>query len=143
MPSGIAVATALRPEMRPGVIELIDLALLHLQLAKVDCAAIDSRWCTGLEALHGQTGALELLREMGSGRLACSAARHVRISADVDSTTQEGSRRNNDAACAELSALESLNAGETVATENQARDGTLNRLQVGLLLDEEAHRTAV
>src|ERR1700704_2950354 len=54
MPGGGPLSALLRPEMRPGIIELFDLTLLDFQSGIVDGSAIDTRRCSGLEARDGK-----------------------------------------------------------------------------------------
>jgi hypothetical protein len=50
--------------VRPGVIELLYLALLPFQQFAVDGPTVDSWWRSGLEPRHFQAGMLELFGEM-------------------------------------------------------------------------------
>src|SRR4051812_45891810 len=64
MPRVFAGPSRLAPEVRPRVIELLDLALLSLHHAVIDGPSVDARRCSCLEPLDDETDALELLGEM-------------------------------------------------------------------------------
>src|SRR5687767_861282 len=82
--------SALRaPEMRPGIIELLDLALLDLQRRVVNGASIDTRRSSGLESGDGQPSLLELFSEVSSRSFPGSTAGEMCLRSDVDSTAQE------------------------------------------------------
>src|SRR5688572_17938521 len=57
-------ATRLGPEMRPGIIELLDFAFLTLERRVVHRPAIDPGWRPSLEARNRKPHSIELLREM-------------------------------------------------------------------------------
>src|SRR6059058_6212347 len=85
-----------RPEMRPGVIELLDLALLTLQVAPAYRASVDTRWRSRLEACDLEASLLQLLGEVRRGRLAGPPAGHRRRRADVNSSSQKRASRDYD-----------------------------------------------
>src|SRR5256885_15838230 len=90
MPRFITTPPPVGPEVRPRVIELLDLAFLDLQLTEIDGATVDSWRRAGLKTRDSQARVLELLRQMGSCRLACSAAGDVSVGPDVNTAAQKG-----------------------------------------------------
>src|SRR6267378_5746851 len=58
MPNSVSTASLRGPEVRPGIVELFDLALLDFQCGIVDGASIDPRWSSGLEPGDDQSGLL-------------------------------------------------------------------------------------
>src|SRR5262249_43530210 len=120
-----AAAPGLLPEMRPRVVELFDLTVLLLHHAVVDGATVDARRRSGLEPLDDETDSLELLREVGRGRLARSAARDLRVRADVNPSAQERAGRDHDGRCTEAPSLECLDAEHRLrgVVDEQSGDG--------------------
>jgi len=66
MARSISVTSLPGPEVRPRVIELLDLAFLDFQLAEIDRAAVDAWRRAGLESSDRQAGVLELFRQVSS-----------------------------------------------------------------------------
>jgi hypothetical protein len=111
-------------EVAPAVVELRELAVLPLQPAEVDRAAIDPRRGAGLEATHREPRALQLLGEMSGRRLARPPAGDAGGGADVDAAAQERAGGDDHAARAEAAPLERLDAG-TRAPPSQERRATV------------------
>src|SRR5665647_1450775 len=101
----------LLPEMRPRIIELIDLALLPFHSREIHSTAIDSRWSSGLETRYFKPGVLQLFGQMCRGRFTSSSACDVGVGADVDPAVQKGSGCDDDTTRGERTAFESLDAG--------------------------------
>ena len=96
------------PKVRPGVVELFDLAVLHLEIRVIHRPAINARRRARLEARNLKAHFLQLLREMDRGRLTCAATRDLCRGADVDASAQEGARGDHDRARAEAPSLDSF-----------------------------------
>src|SRR5262245_39532731 len=105
-----AVTPRLPPEMRPGIVELFDLAVLSLQGTVVDRPTVDSGRGPGLEPRYAQADLLQLFSEVCRCRLARATARHLGPGANVNAAAQEGPCCDNDGASAEPSALQCLDA---------------------------------
>src|SRR5205085_10360712 len=101
-------ATRRVPEVRPGVIELLDLTLLPLQSCDIDGPAVDARGRSGLEALDDEAGLLELLGEMSHCRFARATTGDLRLRADVNAAAKKRSGRDDDGAGAEAPAFQRL-----------------------------------
>jgi hypothetical protein len=125
--------------VRPGKVELFDLAFLSHQHVPSYRPTVDARWRTGLEAGHFEPGRLELLCEVGGGRLPGSPAGQRCRRADVDATAQEGAGGDHHSARAEPAPFESLHAGEPAPVEEQPSDGTLERLDTRMRFDQRAN----
>src|SRR5437868_3949463 len=134
-----------RPEVRPGIIELIDFALLDFESRVIDGATVYSGWRPGLEACDCQASVLELFCEVNACRFACASARDLSSSSDVHSPAQERPSGDDDTHCTEASAFDCLDSGEvTVAfSEEQAGNRPLDCLQVGLLLQQRPDGAAI
>src|SRR4051794_38590647 len=110
MPSSIGLASRTGPEVRPRVIELLNLAFLDFQLAEIDRTAVNARRRTGLEAGDCQACTFQLFRQVSRCRFPCPAAGKACIGTDMDSTAQKRSRRDHDATRAEFPAFERLDS---------------------------------
>jgi len=145
MPGSDALTTLLVPEVRPRIIELLDLTLLGLERGIVDRPAIDARRCSGLEARDRKTRLLQLLRKVCSRGLTSSATGDTSLDADMNPTAQESTRSDYNAFCAEASPLEGLNAEYTlfVRCKKEACNGSLHGLKVCLLFEEGSDGSAV
>src|SRR5688500_18914912 len=84
------------PEVRPGVVELVDLALLPLQRREIHRSSIDARRRPRLEATYDETEQLELLCEINRRQLARPPAGYPCVRPDVNASTQEGAGRDHD-----------------------------------------------
>jgi hypothetical protein len=102
------------PEVRPRIIELLDLTLLDLECGIIDRPAIDARRCSGLEARYRKTSLLQLLRKVCGRGLSSSSTGDTSLDADMNPTVQESTRSDYNAFCAEPPALEGLNAEYTL-----------------------------
>ncbi len=80
----IGATSRVRPEVRPGKIEVLDLALLPRQQVETHRPAVDARRCARLEARHLQTHALQLLGQVGGRGLAGTTAGERRRGPYVD-----------------------------------------------------------
>src|SRR4051812_27553277 len=124
-------STRCTPEVRPAVVELLNFAVLYLELREIDGSTIDSRRRPRLEARHGEARFLELLGEMRAGCLTRSPTRDLGSGADVNLAAEEGAGGNHHAIRSEPSTFDRLNAGEASAArrEHQPCDRSLNRLK--------------
>src|SRR5438477_4864418 len=86
-----------RPEVRPGIIELIDFALLDFESRVIDRATVYSGWRSGLEACDYEPSVLELFCEVSACRFPCASARDLSSSSDVHSPAQERPSGDDDA----------------------------------------------
>src|SRR5438270_2213687 len=114
MASQQALTALLRPEVRPRIVELLDFTLLDIERRIVNRATIDPRRRPGFEASDGKTSIFELLGEVSARGLACSSARDLCRSADMDLAAQECSGSNDYAISAKTSSLDRLDTGNTV-----------------------------
>jgi hypothetical protein len=117
--------------VRPAIVELLDFALLDLELSEIDRSTIDSRWRAGLEACYGETRFFELLRQMRTGCLTRPPTRDLGCRPDVNLAAKEGAGSNDHAAGSEPSAFDRLSSGQasTAGREYQSGDRSLNRLK--------------
>jgi hypothetical protein len=145
MPGGGALTSLLVPEVRPRIIELLNLAFLDLERGIVDRSAIYTRWCPGLEARHGKTSSFQLFCKVCGRGLTRSSTGNTSLNADVNPTAQESTRSYYDAFGAEAPPFQGLNANYTlfVSCKNKACDSSLHGLKVRLLLEEGSHRSAI
>ena len=106
------------PEMRPGIVELFDLAFLPLKHGVVHASAIDARRRTCLEARNLETDARKLLCEMRRRGLSGATARHFGVRPDVNSPTEKGSGRYDDRLGAESPSFERLDTEDHVVVQD-------------------------
>ena len=125
------------------VVELLDLAVLASSFGEVDRATVDARRRAGLESRDLEPERLELLGEMRRGRLAGAAARErvvvpmwmrPRRKVPVVMTTRRAPKRRP-------SSVSMPTTRSSV--DEEARDGALNRVETGVLLEQGAHRATV
>ena len=90
MSCGVTTSARRFPEVRPRIIELIDLAVLSLEPGVINGSAIDTRRRTCLEPRHCQASMLELLSKMSRGIFSRSAAGDARVCANMDPSAEEG-----------------------------------------------------
>ena len=145
MPGSEAVMALLDPEVRPRIIELLDLAFLDLQSGVVDGSAIDAWRCPRLKARHRKTSLLELLRKVRGGRLTSSSPGNTRLGADMNPAVKESARSDYNAFCSKAPPLEGLNAeyAPFVRREKEPGDSSLHGLESCLLLEERSDCAAV
>src|SRR5438477_5641866 len=132
-----------RPEVGPRVIELLDLAVLALQVRQIDGSPIDTRRRPGLEARNLQPELLELLGEMDRGRLAGPAAGDLCLGPDVDASAQERARRHHDGTRPEATSFERFDALYFVALDPQPGNRSLHGAQRRMLLQQTPNGTPV
>lgn len=123
--------------MRPGVVEVIDLAVLRRQPAEVDGAAVDARGRAGLEPGHLEPGLVQLLRQVGHGGLPRPATGEAGLRADVDAAAEEGPGGDDHGLGGEAPALDRLDTGDPATpVEQEARYRPLDHEEgaVGLQL---------
>jgi hypothetical protein len=145
MSANRTLASLLAPEVRPRIVELLDLALLYLESGIVNGPAIDARRCSRLEASYRKAGLFELLREVCGRSFTSSSSGDTSLGADVNPAAQKGARRDYNAFCAKAPPFEGLDAPDAtlVRREKETSNGALHRLQRCLLLEEGSDRTAV
>src|SRR5688500_17051440 len=145
MSRSLGVATRRGPVVRPRVVELLDLARLDLELRVVHRTAIDSRRSSCLEPRNRQSHSFQLLGEVRHGVFACPSTGNPRLGSDVDATTQEGPGGDHDAARSESSPFESLYTRypPIFCRDYESRDGSLDRVQPFVLLNQKSCRPAV
>jgi hypothetical protein len=145
MPGSGALTAPLVPEVRPRIIELLDLTLLDLECGIIDRSAINAWWCSSLEARHRKASLFQLFRKVSSRGLACSSTGDTSLDADMNPTAQESTRSDYNSFGAEASPLEGFNAEYAlfVRCEKEACNGALNDLKIRLLLEEGSDGSAV
>ena len=136
MPGTVLASARCRPEVRPGVIELLDLTILSLYLREVHRTPINSWRCSRLEPLDSQSGSFELFREMRRRRFSRTPAGKARLRADVNSASKESAGSYHDRPAREYPALERDYAGNPVTFEEQPGNCALNRLEALVTLEQ-------
>jgi hypothetical protein len=127
--------------MTPPVGELFELAVLRLERRVVHRATVDARRRPRLEAADLQARALELFGEVCRRGLTGAAAGDLSVGADVDAAPPEGAGREDDRARAKPPSLDRLEADDAalVVGDEQPRDGTLDRVERRVPIEERAH----
>ena len=143
MPSATSGAARRWPEMRPRVVELLNLALLPLERRHAHGPAINARRRPGLEPAGLEPRLEQLFREVCGGGLARPPAGEHRRGADVNPAPQEGAGGNDHAARTKTSSLERLDPAHDTALEEQSRDGALDGEERGMSLQQRPHRPPV
>src|SRR5262245_12467112 len=104
----ITIAPRCRPEVRPGVVPLLDFALLSRKSVERDRATVNARGRAGLESLGGETDSIELSAQVRRGGLSCTAATDLRAGADVHLSATEGARRQHNRPGSKATSFERL-----------------------------------
>jgi hypothetical protein len=133
------------PEVRPRVVEAIDLAFLNLESRIIDGSTINPRRRSGLETGDSQTSLLQLLRQMGGRSITGASAGKTSFGADVNPTMQEGSGGDYNAGCAKPPSFDGLYAEYLliIRCENEARNSALNGLESRLALAQRSNGTSI
>src|SRR5690606_14959842 len=108
------------PEVGPGVVELLQLALLALKNVEAHRTPVYSRRRPGLEARHLHPHALELLGQVDRRPFAGTTSGDARSGTDVHPATQEGAGRDHHGARAEAPTFKRLDSGDSTAIHHQA-----------------------
>ena len=137
------VTTPRLPEVRPGIVELLDLALLYLEYRIIHGSSVYARRSAGLESSNGETRLLELFSEVSCGSFSCSTAGQMCLGANVDPTAQKRSGSDYYASRAETSPLERYDTEYTpfIRVKDESGNGPLYCLQIGLLFEKRSDRT--
>ena len=118
-------------------------AVLHLQAAPVDRAAVEARRRAGLEPAERQAEAVQRRRQPGRGRRVDPAGRPALL-AQMDDAAQEGSGRDDDGAGADRPAVLEHDAGTAArAVDRQVAGGALDDVEARLLGQDRLHGPAV
>src|ERR1700686_4752018 len=145
MPGSGTITAPSPPEVRPRIVELLDLTFLDLEGGIIDRATIDAWRSSSLEARHCKTGLLKLLRKVRSCGLTSSSTGDASLNADMNSAAQESTRGDYNAFCAEAPPLEGFNAEYTlfIRCEKEPRNSPLHGLKSRLLLEEGSNGSAI
>src|SRR4051812_27741338 len=138
MPGARPIATRFQPEVRPRIVELLDLTLLDLQLGEIHRATVDARRSAGLEASHRETSLVELLGQVRGSCLTGAAAGDSGLGSDMDPAAQESTGSDYDSLSAEPPALKSLDAENSIIVlrEHESRNRALDCVYVSLLFEQ-------
>jgi hypothetical protein len=131
--------------MRPGIVELIDLALLALQPGEVDGAPVNARGSSRLETGNRESCLFQLFSEMCGGALASATSGQSRFGANVNSSAKESPGGDDDRTCTKTSSLERFDADHArfVLREQKSSDRSLYGAQVPMLLEERPDRASI
>ena len=117
-------------------------AWLRVQPRIIDCAAIEARRRSGLQAAHAQTKSIEAIAEPNGRRLA-NAARLDAGLAHMDHALQERARGDDDGPAADFVPACGDHARYCAILDDEVLDRLLDHLKVRLREDRLLHMTAI
>src|SRR5437867_12626427 len=105
--------------MRPGIVELLNLALLPLKDGIVHAPSVDTRRRTSFEPRDLEADACKLFRQVNGRGFAGAATRDLCVGPDVNPSTEKGSGRDDYCLAAESPAFERLYSENLLVVHDQ------------------------